>query len=424
MKPRKIPIRTETLKRFIGGLKLHRFEAGTELAFEDEIRLQCIRSMWFAFPVTIILHLLMPFAARSFFPKPDILVLYHYFIASSCLAGLVLTFWEPYRKNVLNLSIPVWSVCALATVVALIFTDDGIYYYIAAPIYVTLYAGGFIRTTFYRAVVCCALIFGFFNFALYICNFGMRSFVFVDSMMVYAVFIGLSSCFFLEKIERQKFSVEFELKSERDKIDSILHDMLPERIYERVKRGEMNIAESTDRASIAFCDMVGFTHLSSNTRPDLIVSMLNDLFTRLDEIALRHGVEKIKTIGDAYMAAAGVGDAVNKDAYAIARFALEARDEASEVGIRHGFTIKMRFGVATGQVVSGIIGSSRPIFDVWGSTVNLASRLESISTPGSITIDAATASLLTDRFNVRPKGKATAKGIGEVEIFELNLRNE
>ncbi|MGW8788808.1 adenylate/guanylate cyclase domain-containing protein, partial [Heyndrickxia sporothermodurans] len=81
--------------------------------------------------------------------------------------------------------------------------------------------------------------------------------------------------------------------------------------------------------------------------------------------------------------------------------------------MRHGLTIKMRFGIATGQVVSGIIGSSRPIFDVWGSTVNLASRLESISEPGAITIDASTASLLTDRFDVRPKGKATARGIGE-----------
>jgi class 3 adenylate cyclase len=307
---------------------------------------------------------------------------------------------------------------------ALIFTDDGIYYYIAAAIFVTLYAGGFIRTTFSRAVVCCALVFVTFNSALYAFDFGQKSLIFVDSIMLYAIFISLSTCYFLEKMERQKFALEIELKAERDKIDAILHDMLPERIYERVKRGEMNIAESTDRASIAFCDMVGFTHLTSNTHPDLIVRMLNGLFTRFDEIALRHGVEKIKTIGDAYMAAAGVGDAINKDAYAIARFALEARDAASEVGKQHGFPIQMRFGIATGQVVSGIIGSSRPIFDVWGSTVNLASRLESISPPGAINIDASTASLLMHRFDVRPKGNATAKGIGLVEIFELDLTNE
>lgn len=411
---------TEPLRKLIGELNLNRFDPTTELAFEDEIRIQSVRSMQFAFPVTIVLQLLMLFNARSFFPRPDAIIWYHYFIASSCFAGLILSFWAPFQKNALNLGIVVWFVCALVTVLALTFTQDGIYYYIAAAIFVTLYAGGFVRTTFLRAVVCCALIFFVFNLALYVSGFGTKSFLFVDSILAYTIFISLSTCYFIEKVERQKFALGIELKSERDRIDAILHDMLPERIYERVKRGEMNIAESTDQASIAFCDMVGFTHLTLNSEPDKVVSMLNSLFTRLDEIALCYGIEKIKTIGDAYMAAAGVGDAINKDAYAIARFSLEARNAASEVGIQHGFTIQMRFGIATGQVVSGIIGSSRPIFDVWGSTVNLASRLESISAPGAITIDASTASLLRDRFDVKPKGNASAKGIGEIAVFELN----
>jgi adenylate cyclase len=414
------PIGSELLKNLGGGLKLHKFDTTTQALFENEMKSQCVRSMWFAFPVTIILHLLMPFGARYVFVSPEILVNYHYFIAGSCFVGLALTFVESYRQNVLNLGVAVWFVCALVTIMALLFTEDGIYNYIAAAIFVILYAGGFVRTTFSRAALCCLLIFATFNAALYIAAYELKSFVFVDCMIVYAIFISLSTCYFVERLERQKFTLEVELRTERDKIDAILHDMLPRRIYEKVKRGETNIAESTGNASIAFCDMVGFTHLASNNHPDVIVNILNGLFTRFDQIASFHGVEKIKTIGDAYMAAAGVGDAINKDAYAIARFALEARDAATEVGTQYGFTLEMRFGIATGQVVSGIIGRSRPIFDVWGSTVNLASRLEGISLPGAITIDAHTASLLINEFDVQPKGVATAKGIGRVDIFELN----
>jgi adenylate cyclase len=414
------PIGSQLLKNIAGEIKLYRFDTATQASFENEMKFQCVRSMWFAFPVTIILHLLMPFGARYVFASPEVLISYHYFIVGSCFVGLALTSVETYRKNVLDLGVVVWFVCAFVTIMALILTEDGIYNYIGAVIFVIIYAGGFVRTTFSRAALCCLLIFATFNSALYIAGYEMKSFVFVDCMTTYAIFISLSTCYFIERLERQKFALEIELRTERDKIDLILHNMLPRRIYDKVKRGEINISESTDNASIAFCDMVGFTHLASTKHPDVIVNILNGLFTRFDKIASFHGVEKIKTIGDAYMAAAGVGDAINKDAYAIARFALEAREAATEVGTKYGFTLEMRFGIATGQVVSGIIGTSRPIFDVWGSTVNLASRLEGISLPGQISIDTRTASLLTSEFEIRPKGVATAKGIGRVDIFELN----
>ncbi|ACA15095.1 adenylate/guanylate cyclase [Methylobacterium sp. 4-46] len=416
---RDAPSRSSLLSQFPAKLRLEKFDDCIEADFKEEVRKQCIDSVKLVLPVTVVLHLLMPVGATYVFPHPQVIITYHFFIALSCVAGVMMLRWKTYRKHILNLGILVWFACASAAVLALIYTENGIYYYIGAIIFTTFYAGGFIRTTFDRASICCILVFTCSNAGLFLKSFDTKAFVYVNSFLLYTIFITLATCFFVEKTERQKFKLERELRSERDRIDRILRDILPMQIYDRIKGGENHIADLNDHVTISFCDIVGFTHLASRTSPHDVIRLLNDLFSQLDDIAAKHGIEKIKTIGDAYMAAAGVGDAIHKDAHAVAGFALDARRAVLETGERHGAAIQMRFGIATGQVISGVIGVTRPVFDVWGSTVNLASRLETASPPGAITLDARTAELLDRRFRVRPSGCIALKGIGAVATFQL-----
>ncbi|GAA0263577.1 hypothetical protein GCM10008965_34660 [Methylorubrum aminovorans] len=263
----------------------------------------------------------------------------------------------------------------------------------------------------------------FVNCAIYFKGLASITYVYANFFLGYAAFIGLTVGYFIEALERNKFLLQRRVEYEQNRTEKILKEIIPSSIYERVKNGEVQIADLSHSVTILFCDIVGFTEMASKQSASQIVSMLNDLFSRLDEIAAFHGVEKIKTIGDAYMAAAGIGDAVQKDAYAIADFALASKMVTEQMSDEYPWPICMRFGIATGEVISGVIGSSRPTFDTWGRTVNLASRLERSSPPGMICLDQATAEFLMNSYEISAYGRIALKGIGDTEAFLLHGAN-
>jgi adenylate cyclase len=213
-----------------------------------------------------------------------------------------------------------------------------------------------------------------------------------------------------------------QLRVERDKSNALLLNILPATVVERMRRGEVEIADRFPEATILFADLVGFTTLASRLSPGRIVEMLNDLFSTFDQLVTQFGLEKIKTIGDAYMVAAGLPSERADHAIAIADMALGMIDAVEEIGSRIGEPLAVRIGVHSGEVVAGIIGSHRFIYDVWGDTVNIASRMESSGLPNQVHISAETYRRLEGAFHCRPRGLVELKGRGTILTYFLGAR--
>jgi adenylate cyclase len=212
-----------------------------------------------------------------------------------------------------------------------------------------------------------------------------------------------------------------DLEQEKARSESLLLNILPQRIVERLRNGEV-IADYIAEATILFCDVVGFTELSQELTPGGTLDLLSRIFSAFDALVAEIGVEKIKTIGDAYMVAAGVPEAQSDHADRIA--ALATRMLGVVAGVTQGMKLGLqaRIGVHTGPIVAGVIGTHKFVYDVWGDTVNTASRMESHSLPGRIQVSAATKAVLGDRFPLEPRGIIEVKGKGLMETFFLNSR--
>ena len=230
---------------------------------------------------------------------------------------------------------------------------------------------------------------------------------------------GAAVTYLLEGLFRGEFLKARELAAERARSDSLIESLFPARVAQRLKAGEANLAESHGEATILFSDLVGFTTLTRKLAPGHLVEVLTDYFSMLDALTEKHGVEKIKTVGDAYMVASGLNYERENSAEHIADFAIEMVEALRDYAEQHHFPLALRVGISTGQVVSGVIGSKKPLFDVWGDTVNLASRMESTSEPGQIQVSEATYWRLHEKYLLVPRGPIEVKGVGSVETFFL-----
>jgi guanylate cyclase len=229
-----------------------------------------------------------------------------------------------------------------------------------------------------------------------------------------AVVFGLLATFV-----RQREDALAALQVEQDRAEELLLNILPRSIADRLKAETATIADQFAEATILFADIVDFTPLSDRLQPAEVVGLLDDLFTHFDLLAERHGVEKIKTIGDCYMVAAGVPSPRADHAHVIGQMAIEMRDAMrSEHGVGH-LGLEIRIGINSGPVVAGIIGRKRFLYDLWGDAVNMASRMESSGTAGQIQVTQATHDLLQDAFRLEPRGTVPIKGKGEVETWYL-----
>jgi adenylate cyclase len=204
------------------------------------------------------------------------------------------------------------------------------------------------------------------------------------------------------------------------RVEALLANVLPTEVAQRLQSDPNSIADHFDEASILFADVVDFTPLSSRLDARQVVGLLDRLFTSFDELVDRYDVEKIKTIGDCYMVAAGVPRERPDHADALARLALDmcqcAKDFLPE-GLDHD--LRLRIGISSGPVVAGVIGRRRFLYDLWGDTVNMASRMESHGTPDTIQITRSTWELLREEFVTEPLGRVDVKGKGAVETWRL-----
>jgi adenylate cyclase len=206
----------------------------------------------------------------------------------------------------------------------------------------------------------------------------------------------------------------------RAEADALLVNILPEPIAERLKeRPGTRVADSVGEASVMFTDLVGFTPLAHRLGAARTVAILDQVVTEFDRLASAHGVEKIKTIGDGYMAVAGVSQPRPDHLPCIARMALGLPDLVERLSAAHGVELRVRVGIAVGPVMAGVIGTDKFSYDVWGETVNLASRLESHGLPGKIQVSGDVRDALGDAFVFEPRGAIEVKGIGRLETWLL-----
>jgi len=215
-----------------------------------------------------------------------------------------------------------------------------------------------------------------------------------------------------------------QLQAEREKSEQLLLTIFPKPIAERMKKGELNIADSYPEVSVLFADLVGFTTLSSHIGADQVVLLLNEVFSAFDLLTEKHCLEKIKTIGDAYMVAGGVPVARPDHAEAVGALALDMREEIERFNSQYGTSIRIRIGISTGPVIAGVIGRKKFAYDLWGDTVNVASRLESLGAAGGIQVAEPTYERLKDRFLFDKKHSVDVKGCGEMAAYWLRSRVE
>ncbi|SPJ29190.1 adenylate/guanylate cyclase domain-containing protein [Falsiruegeria mediterranea] len=212
-----------------------------------------------------------------------------------------------------------------------------------------------------------------------------------------------------------------ELAKEHAKSEALLYNLLPADIAARLKlEPDRTIADSLPRVAILFADIVDFTPRAVSLPPEDVVGFLNKIFSAFDELAEKHGLEKVKTIGDAYMVAAGMPSPVGDPVHRVAEMALDMQRVVIEMSSEFPEGLEVRIGLHAGPAVAGVIGSRKLFYDVWGETVNTASRMESLGEPGRIQVTAEVKAELEPGFQFVPRGLVDVKGIGEVETWWLS----
>ncbi len=220
-----------------------------------------------------------------------------------------------------------------------------------------------------------------------------------------------------KRLRDREIAITQRLQVEQERAEALLRNMLPVSVVERLRGGETTIADTFAAATILFCDLVGFTAMSAHRPPSDTLDLLNTIFSAFDRLTADHGVEKIKTIGDAYMAAGGLPEAKSGHVEAIAAMALSMPRVVKAISQQFRTPLTVRIGIDTGPVVAGIIGTDKFLYDVWGDTVNTASRMEHHGTPGRVHITEQMRTALGDRYEYDVLAPIAVKGKGIMQTY-------
>lgn len=234
-----------------------------------------------------------------------------------------------------------------------------------------------------------------------------------------ALTIVLYGAYSFERAQRSAFLSNHLLERERAKSEALLRNTLPDLIVDRLKASQDPIADDHLEATVLFADIADFTPWSADRSAREVLEFLNEVFSRFDRLVASHGLEKIKTIGDCYMVIAGAPQPRQDHVEAAARLAMAMQAEAERLSRERGVPVRFRIGLHAGPLVAGVIGENRFLYDVWGDTVNTASRLESHGVPGTIQVSAEVARKLHGSFDLRRRGTIDPKGKGPVESYFL-----
>jgi adenylate cyclase len=344
------------------------------------------------------------------------------FMVLANLVGLPFTRWAMTLNRLQIIGALLNALSGLVIVLIGIASPQAERYVAPALVLVTLFAFLVLRLRFVVAITAAAPY--VLTFALVSLTAGRSGAVFELFLLLGAVFSAAAATYALETGARRVYyqgrvivDQQRDLEKERDKSDRLLRNMLPEAILARLREDTGTVADAFPIATILFADLVDFTPLAERLLAEETVSLLNGLFSRLDDLAAIHGVEKIKTIGDAYMAVGGVPIAAADHAERVVSLGLDMLRVVHEYADEVGQPLVLRIGIHSGPVVAGVIGKQRYSYDLWGDTVNVASRMESHGVPDAIQVSEATWDRVRHSFAGVPRGEIDIKGKGKLRGY-------
>jgi class 3 adenylate cyclase len=410
-------------------LRLRFRDPALEAEFREDRFRHNVGNIRFAFLAGIVLwvgwgFLLRPHILAGSDLRVDAIMRYGVFIPL-LLIGLGLTYTPYFRRIWQSMSVVIASATLLAYMVYVsrILTLPPEFGYVGI-ILITAFTYTLLRLRFVLVVLITLL-----GIALYLpYAYTARSLTDVSRVLatLYLVSfgtLGAMAAYRLERFSRQVFLRERQVDQERRRSDALLLNILPQAIVDQLKASPgVRIAQGFDQVSVIFADAVGSTEQGAGSTPEAFAGALDALFRRFDQIADRHGLEKIKTIGDAYMAVAGAPVPMADHATAAVEAALDMVAESVAIRWPSGDPIVVHVGVASGAAVAGVIGDRKFAYDLWGDTVNLASRLEESGEPGHILVSESTAQQLADRYEFGPPQMVDLKGKGPTLVHSLVRR--
>ena len=424
-------------ERSLGRLRFDRLrlrfrDPALEAAFRDDRFRHNVGNIRFAFLAGIALWiswglLLRPHMGALSDQRLDLVMRFGVFIPM-LLIGFGLTFTPLFRRIWQSLSVVIAGTTILLWVyyISHILTLPPEYGYVGV-ILITAFTYTLLRLRFLFVVLITVL-----GIAAYL-SYAFTAHYIIDVTRLLAVLylasfgvLGGLAAYRLERFSRQVFLRERQLDQERSRSDGLLLNILPRAIVEQLKTSSGGrIAQALDQVSVVIADAVGSTAQAARSSPEAFADALDALFRQIDGIADRHGLEKIKTIGDAYMAVAGAPVPMADHAEAAVAMALDVLAEAKECRWPSGEPIVMRVGVASGPAVAGVIGVRKFAYDLWGDTVNLAARLEEYGAPGQVLVSESTARQLAERYEFGPAQILEVKGKGPTPVrFVLGRRSD
>ena len=355
----------------------------------------------------------------------DVFVLREFVLSPLIFAGAAALFLWRERPPLETIVCSALTVVLLGFEAVCISLDQGFRYGAAGML--LIYFGGvamFPLRLPYLILPSVVTFFGFLGLEAWLGNTSPDMLIANAMVLSSGVIIGVLSSAGRELAARREFLTDLALEQAHARVDDLLHSMMPHEIVQRIQAGESTIADLHGEVSIVFADLVGFTALSRQLSASTLVHILNKVFSRFDAAAHQLGIEKIKTIGDAYMAVGGLsyGENARDHADRMAQFALAMRDIAAELAAETELPLTIRVGLHVGPVVAGVIGVKKPAFDCWGDAVNMASRLEHACVPGGVLISESAHDRLKDRFRVEAAPAVDLKGIGLSTVYLLHDR--
>jgi class 3 adenylate cyclase len=238
------------------------------------------------------------------------------------------------------------------------------------------------------------------------------------AQLIAANVVGIAALHRSERIRRMDHLNARRLDEQRARYHDLLTSILPAAVAERLQRGETVVDDHAD-VTVLFADIVGFTALAARCRPDQTLDLLNRLFAAFDDLTAQHGLEKIKTIGDCYMVAGGVAGSGGADAPAMANLALAMQEAAAGIKDPDGQPVRIRIGIHVGGLTAGVIGRRRFMYDLWGDTVNIASRMQTLGEPDRIQVSDDLRQRLDSSYRLDPRGEIEVKGKGDMSTWYL-----
>ncbi|GAB2968279.1 hypothetical protein GCM10027076_00570 [Nocardioides montaniterrae] len=340
-------------------------------------------------------------------------------VIAFCVAGILLARWKPARDHLQIGSSLLLSVVLVALGPVIGRISDLPWEYLQTSATVTFLGGiGLLRMRMHASIAVALAYAG-------VCLSLPGALHSVDDLgrtiapMAGLTSIGLLIAYALELLRRTDFQGQREVERERERSEAILHNVLPVSIADRLRGGETAIADSASDVSVLFSDIVGFTRVSESLPPEELVRLLDAMFRAFDALCDQRGIEKIKTVGDAYMAVAGLPLPDPDHAASLAELALDMQRTLARLSHDWPSPIAMRIGIASGPVVAGVIGQRKFTYDLWGDTVNTASRMESSGRPHRIQVSQATHDLLEGRYAFSEPQVVDVKGKGPMTTYFL-----